>query len=117
MKRSLKFLLFLMMLVGVDSSAFENEIVIKGVVSDEVAIEVLHLSRDRDGLYLHSNSKAGATVIVDNLTHTKKQKMYQNGKLRTLPIIHDLFDGPFVLGGSLLDINEQPIIIIDVKAH
>jgi len=117
MKQLLSRLLSGFFIVTLNLSAFDNEIVIYGEVLDEVSIDILHLSSDKDGLYLHSNSNDGATVIVRNIIRDTKQQIYQNGKLLTLPISYDLFDGPFVLGSSPFENKTPPTLIIDIKAH
>ena len=119
MKKLLKVISSLILIAGVDSLALDNEIVIYGKVLDEVSVKILHVDNNsnKEGLYLLSNSDAGATVLVKNIIKNSKKQIYRNGILSKLPIVYDLYDGPFVLGTSPFDIKEDITLVIEVKAH
>ncbi len=117
MKKISKLFISFFIALCTELSAFDNEIIISGEVLDQVAVDILELNSAKEGFYLHSNSAAGATVIVRNIMEGVRSQIYQNGVLSTLPLVYDLFDGPFVLGSSPMQESKPPVLVIDIKAH
>lgn len=97
--------------------AFDNEIIITGTVADGVAIDKLMLSKNKDDVYLSSNSKSGARVLVRALEETHKERsILNNGTLESLPLIYELFQNPAFLGTSPIE-DSDVVLGIDISAH
>lgn len=115
MKKSLVLLMTGYMMFGIDVGAFDNQIIIEAEVLDKVELEVLSLEASRDALYLHSRNSNGATVTVKHAHVDRKQKIYHNGELQSLPLTYDLHDGPFVLASA--DVDYKHLVRVDIRAH
>ena len=99
--------------------AFDNEIVITGRVLDGVSIDTMMLSKDKNNIFLFTNSKLGARISVKELYPDKKIKkinILNNGQKESLPLIYELFNTPSFLGTSPIKLNNITLGI-DISAH
>lgn len=105
------------LIVMMEVAGFDNEIIISGKVTDDVKVDLMNLAEGRDGLYMQTNTKDGATIVVQELEKGFRHLMYHDGVLKELPIVYNLFNEPFILGASPFDIQKKPVLNVNVKAH